>query len=128
MPRKPPPEHSRWQPGQSGNPAGYSRNRRITAALGALIEDEKAGQPLARVWLNLALSGDPKFFSMLLDRIEGKVPDVIESAGPTAGPYTLSDDRFDPDPDPDADDGDGLVYGGDGPTPDAPLPGGEVAP
>jgi hypothetical protein len=62
----------KWKPGQSGNPAGYSRGRRVTDALIALIEDKGAEKPLASVWLRKALEGDPKFFAMLLDRVEGK--------------------------------------------------------
>ena len=66
-----------FKPGQSGNPDGYSRGRRITDRLIKLIEDKQAGDPLASVWLREALSGDPIFFRMMLDRVEGTVTQNI---------------------------------------------------
>ena len=74
---------TQFQPGQSGNPDGYSRGRRITDRLIKIIEDKNLGDTIAVAWLGAAL-GDEKllkgrrpnaaFFSMLLERIEGKVP------------------------------------------------------
>lgn len=68
---------TQFKPGQTGNPKGYSRSRRITDALIKLIEDQDMCGQLAGVWLGLAASGDPKFFGMLLERVEGKVPDAF---------------------------------------------------
>ena len=83
MPTPPPPEETRWKQGQSGNPDGYSRGRRITDRLIKIIEDKNLGDTIAVAWLGAAL-GDEKllkgrkpnaaFFSMLLERIEGRVP------------------------------------------------------
>lgn len=73
MPAPPPPEETRFKPGQSGNPAGYSRSRRVSDALIALIVEKKADRSLALVWLQKALEGDRHFFRYLLDRVEGPV-------------------------------------------------------
>jgi hypothetical protein len=73
-----------WQPGQSGNPGGYSSGRRITTALLKLIEEQGADNALALTWLAMAMGDhktldgrkpDFRFFKELLDRVEGKVPD-----------------------------------------------------
>lgn len=73
----------KWKPGESGNPNGYSRSRRITDRLARLIEDHKFDDEIATAWLGAAL-GDERllrgrkpsaaFFAMLLDRIEGPPP------------------------------------------------------
>lgn len=75
-----------WQPGQSGNPAGYSARRRVTDALVKVIAEKGADHPLAMTWLAMALGDtaalkgrkpDFRFFKELLDRTEGKVPDKL---------------------------------------------------
>lgn len=86
----PPLEH-RWKPGESGNPNGYSRSRRITDRLLRLIEDHNFDDEIALTWLGAAL-GDDKllqgrkpsaaFFAMLLDRIEGPTPKDAPGDGP----------------------------------------------
>ena len=86
----PPRENLRpWKPGQSGNPAGGSRKLRVTSALLALLDEKNgtADRALATKWLTEALKGDPKFFAMLLDRVEGKVVQPI---------VQVSDDEPDP--------------------------------
>ena len=67
-----------WKKGQSGNPAGYSRSRRITDALIKLIAEKGADDALAKVWLKKSLEADPRFFAMLLERVEGKVKQTLE--------------------------------------------------
>jgi hypothetical protein len=62
-----------WRPGQSGNPAGHSKARRASKALAARLDAGRAADQLAAAWLALALAGDPVFFAMLLNRIEGRV-------------------------------------------------------
>lgn len=62
-----------FAPGQSGNPAGHSRARRVTAALMALIDERGGERKLAEMWLDAAEAGDFKFFKELLDRVEGKL-------------------------------------------------------
>jgi hypothetical protein len=78
VPPIPPKEHQ-FKPGQSGNPNGYSRSRRITDALLDLIAEHKADRTLANVWLKAALQGDYRFFRELLDRTEGPVKQIIET-------------------------------------------------
>jgi hypothetical protein len=63
-----------WQPGQSGNPRGYSRRRRLADALVALIEDSKAESAVARVVLKGALEGDLGFLKLLFEQVDGKLP------------------------------------------------------
>lgn len=71
-----------WKPGQSGNPGGRpSRSKRITEALIAQIEERDADRALAKVWLDLAIGGDPVFFRELLNRIEGQ-PEKGDATGP----------------------------------------------
>lgn len=125
-------EHLRpyhFKPGQSGNPAGYSRSRRITDALIRIIENGDVDQELANAILASALGKrvkDPKtgkftkpslpWMQLLLERVEGKVTQSIEvnapapetiapHAIPDADPRELASDGHPPlegDPDPDA--------------------------
>jgi hypothetical protein len=95
VPTLPPPEHSRWKPGQSGNPAGSSQRQRITGRLLKIIEEKGLDDTLAVTWLGAAL-GDEKllkgrkpnfaFFKELLDRVEGKAPD--------GGPFQADDEEL----------------------------------
>lgn len=93
-----PNQPTQFQPGQSGNPAGHSKGRRITSALEGLIDEIKADPKLARVWLAKALGDrrllkmkdgpdlDPDFrwFAMLVERLEGKVAIKLETkSGPS---------------------------------------------
>ena len=68
-----PSKRTQFKPGQSGNPTGHSRARRITSALLDLIAEKNAEKGLATVWLSEALKGDYKFFRELLDRTEGPI-------------------------------------------------------
>jgi hypothetical protein len=70
-----------WKPGQSGNPAGYSRGRRLADTLVALIDETGADKALMRVMLRKALEGDPRFMQMVLDRVDGKVAQKLELSG-----------------------------------------------
>jgi hypothetical protein len=79
VPRNDPPKEHQFKPGQSGNPKGYSRKRRITDALLDLIAEHKADKTLANVWLTAALKGNFPFFRELLDRTEGPVKQIIET-------------------------------------------------
>lgn len=75
-----------FPPGVSGNPAGYSRKRRITDRLIKLLEDEQLDKTVA-LTLFAAAIGDEKllkgrkpnaaFMAMLLERVEGKVTDKV---------------------------------------------------
>jgi hypothetical protein len=63
----------RWKPGQSGNPAGSSKSRRITATLIELIEERNLWRQLAEVALNAALAGDFRYWKEVIDRVDGPV-------------------------------------------------------
>jgi hypothetical protein len=96
---EPPIEH-RWKPGQSGNPNGYSRGRRITDELVKMIAANSADVALARVWFRKALEGDPTFFRLLIDRYEDPVPRAIElSGGITAAMLGPAENPLDVTPD-----------------------------
>lgn len=71
----PPPEHTRWKPGQTGNPNGYSRKRRQIDDLLALI-DETAGaeRAISKAWLKELLKGNIAHLREYLDRRDGPVP------------------------------------------------------
>lgn len=74
-----------FKPGQSGNPNGYSRGRRITDRLCKIIEEKCLDETIALTWLGAALGDDDllegrkpnaAFFAMLIDRLEGKVAEA----------------------------------------------------
>ncbi|HPP29052.1 MAG TPA: DUF5681 domain-containing protein [Phycisphaerae bacterium] len=74
-----------FKPGQSGNPGGRPKGRKsITAALRRLLDSGIDGkdlyEALAKAGLSKALKGDHKFWSEILERIDGKVPDRIADA------------------------------------------------
>lgn len=72
-----PPIATRWQPGQSGNPAGYSRSRRISDAIEKLLDEDDNLERVAKRWLHAVLSGeDFRYLKELLERTEGKVADT----------------------------------------------------
>lgn len=67
-----------WKPGQSGNPKGHSKARRVTDALLKQLDDPEIQKRLAEIWVQQAASGNFQFFRELLDRTEGKVPTPVE--------------------------------------------------
>ena len=90
----PPVEH-RFQPGESGNPGGLSKKRRISNAMERLLDlsmAELASYEPKTVAEGLALaiirngSIDPRFTTHALERTEGKVADTIRHEG---GPQPL---------------------------------------
>jgi hypothetical protein len=68
MPTPPPPEHSRWKPGQSGNPAGYSRGRRTRDLLRRLIDERGCEEEVALVLVAKALGRT--------EWLDGREPDL----------------------------------------------------
>jgi hypothetical protein len=93
-----PNQPTQFPPGQSGNPGGYSRGRRITNELVAILEREGVTAEIATVILAMATGKkhllrqkirDPEtgkdvwfqrtpelgWLNTLLDRTEGKVPE-----------------------------------------------------
>lgn len=81
------PTNGQFLPGFSGNPGGSFKGRRITSELESLLQEEAGrtgktnAQLLAVAMLKHALAGKPHYMQMVLDRIEGKVPDVVFSKG-----------------------------------------------
>jgi hypothetical protein len=73
----PPPAHTRWKPGQSGNPGGRPKGESIVALLRRVLEQEHHGRPLKEILaerlVKEALAGKHAFVKELLDRVEGPV-------------------------------------------------------
>ena len=69
---------TQFAPGQSGNPGGYSKGRRLAAALNELIDENGDLPVLAKVWLDAAKAGDYRFFRELLDRVDGPIEQAIK--------------------------------------------------
>ncbi len=75
-----------WQKGQSGNPKGRppdKERKAITHALRELLESSvdkhDLAKAMAKVAFKLALSGDFRFFNMILERLDGKVADQVQA-------------------------------------------------
>jgi hypothetical protein len=100
-----------WKPGQSGNPAGSSKGRRATSELLKLIDEKGADRAIAVKWLNAILEGDFRYFKEFLDRIEGKVTQVVDVKSEGERRLLI------PDADPRADKGRRAAKGGT-PKPD----------
>lgn len=70
--------------GVSGNPKGRPKNNKITDQLHKLLDEGlnemDVAETLARIAISKALAGDYRFFAMILDRTEGKVPDAVDAS------------------------------------------------
>ncbi len=71
-----------WQPGQSGNPAGHSRGRRVAAAITRLIDEKGLEREIALTLIAMALGRrkmlkgrkpEYRWFRELLNRVDGPV-------------------------------------------------------
>ena len=89
MPRKPPPEATRWKEGQSGNPAGRPKTKTLSEyareQLAEIVDEttgKTRGQQIVESWLANCIV-TPALMLSLLDRTEGKVTDKLDvtSAG-----------------------------------------------
>ena len=65
--------------GKSGNPGGRPKGKSITAELNKLIAKGDKAKELAEKAIALALAGDFRFFSLVADRHDGKVVDVLQT-------------------------------------------------
>ena len=83
MPKNDPPKEHRFKPGQSGNPKGRPKGTSITARLKRIMEqdDGNVAEALAKAATKAALKGDYRFWKEIIDRIDGKVPDKVQSDG-----------------------------------------------
>ena len=86
-PNSPPTEYQ-FKPGQSGNPSGRRKGpqgKSIAKAIKGLVDEGLEGkdlaEALARVAVKRALSGDIRFYQMILERIDGKVADKVVQDG-----------------------------------------------
>lgn len=94
MPRKAPPEETRWKPGQSGNPNGRPKRKTLSEYAAEHLDrivDEKTGktrgEEIVEGWLNNAVV-TPALLIELLNRTEGKVTDKTDI---TSGGKSLAD-------------------------------------
>jgi Family of unknown function (DUF5681) len=87
---------TQFQPGQSGNAGGRPKKTPITDALRQLIEEEYSGKQkrfkglsnvrvIALRMFELAIAGDLRAMQEIADRVEGKVAQRQELAGPDGG-------------------------------------------
>ena len=74
-----------WPKGVSGNPAGRKPGVSVTRLIREELEkaekstpDQTVAAAVARALIDAALGGDVKACAIILDRIDGKVPDRIE--------------------------------------------------
>ena len=77
-----PPEHSRFKPGQSGNPKGRPKMPDLSEAVAKVLADEKDGKTALDAVLmalrNKAVKGDVRAAQELLDRAFGKSKQSID--------------------------------------------------
>ena len=66
-----PPNLKPWAPGQSGNPKGYSRGRRLTDALEKYLTQKGLDDAIAAVWAREMLKGNHHYMKMGLQYLEG---------------------------------------------------------
>lgn len=95
-----PPVHSRFQPGQSGNPGGRAKGRTLTSILREVLDSNTlGGKPIPQgrtvadmlgdVIIKEALKGKFTFAKEVLDRTEGKVAEKHEHTGKDGAPMTI---------------------------------------
>lgn len=80
-----------WKPGQSGNPKGRPPDalKRMKTVLKEILSRRTPGDnqtlycKLGEVIVREALKGDERFVKLILDRIEGPVPHVLEGGADT---------------------------------------------
>ena len=67
-----------WKPGESGNPVGHSRARRLSDAINRKLSEPGREDDLINAWYEQALSGSFQHLREILDRTEGKVASKVE--------------------------------------------------
>lgn len=78
-----PPQHTRWPKGRSPNPAGRPKGQGITDRLWVILfetdgDGVTVAERLVRAGVDAAMNGDFRFWSAIVNRIDGKVTDQIE--------------------------------------------------
>lgn len=86
-----------WKKGQSGNPGGYSRGRRMQASLHEVLDRVSGGQTLAeavneRIVVE-ALNGSVSAYVAITNITDGTPRQAIEHSGPDGAPigHTIAD-------------------------------------
>jgi hypothetical protein len=98
MPTPPPPVHSRFKKGQTGNPKGRPKLPDIREALAKVLADEKDGVTALEATLRAlrakAIRGDVRAAEALLDRAFGKAAQTVDvtSAGQAITPPIIWSD------------------------------------
>ena len=88
-------EPYRFKPGQSGNPGGRPKRKRITEALMDALEtlvkagDKTAAEAVAVAMIRKAIKGDVKAATFIADRTEGKPAQTVK----VEGGITINDDE-----------------------------------
>ena len=92
-----------WQPGQSGNPAGRPSGVYPTDALVRhVVTGELPPPPRTPAWeiaaaiTQRAATGDPRAVTVVLDRVDGKVPERVQ-VGLIQGVTLLPSDQLEPE-------------------------------
>lgn len=82
---------AKFQPGQSGNPAGRPKKGTALADLLATALKAKGDDGIPKrkavidTLIKLALAGDLDAIKVILDRVDGKVVERLEHSGPDGG-------------------------------------------
>jgi hypothetical protein len=80
---------TQFKPGNCANPGGRPKGRSLTGRLRDLLDKKEInGKPIedgkqvadlvAEVIVQKAVAGDIRFVNLMMDRIEGKVPDTVK--------------------------------------------------
>jgi len=72
---------TQWKKGQSGNPKGKTPTKLITDALKGIYSNPEELAKFVLAAHRRAIKGNPKFWEMIADRLEGKVLQQIEHTG-----------------------------------------------
>lgn len=67
-----------WQPGQSGNPSGYSKDRRMTTQLLKQLEADGELDEVVTALIREAKKGSFQHIREIFDRLDGKVASKVE--------------------------------------------------
>lgn len=92
MARKPPPEHTRFKPGQSGNPGGRPKGsvslttllRRALAEKSTPKGKKTVAEMIVDALLESARAGDQRAIQYVFDRIDGPAGKPAEESDPAA--------------------------------------------
>lgn len=77
-----------FKPGQSGNPAGYSRGRRLADELARLFEEKGLDRAFLIKGIEQAMKGDFRYWKEIFDRLDGKTLDRMGGGDTGDGPAT----------------------------------------